>query len=59
MSIERRFDISLIAGMALREKRIQQNYRPIIGVHNSRTAPAPSRSTANSTTTSCSSCPAR
>ena len=33
MSIERRFDISLIAGMALREKQIQQNYRPIIGVH--------------------------
>ena len=35
MSIERRFDISLIAGMALREKQIQQNYRPIIGVHKS------------------------
>ena len=33
MSIERRFDVSLIAGMALREKQIQQNYRPIIGVH--------------------------
>ena len=33
MSIERRFDISLIAAMALREKQIQQNYRPIIGVH--------------------------
>ena len=33
MSIERRFDISLIAEMALREKQIQQNYRPIIGVH--------------------------
>ena len=33
VSIERRFDVSLIAGMALREKQIQQNYRPIIGVH--------------------------
>ena len=33
MSIERRFEVSLIAGMALREKQIQQNYRPIIGVH--------------------------
>ena len=28
-----RFDVSLIAQMALREKQIQQNYRPIIGVH--------------------------
>ena len=33
MSIEERFDIPLIAGMALREKQIQQNYRPIIAVH--------------------------
>ena len=33
MSIERRFDVTLIAEMALREKQIQQNYRPIIGVH--------------------------
>ena len=33
MSIERQFDIPLIAGMALREKQIQQHYRPIIGVH--------------------------
>lgn len=33
MSIEQCFDVSLIAGMALREKQIQQNYRPIIGVH--------------------------
>lgn len=33
MSIESRFDIPLIAGMALREKQIQQNYRPIIAVH--------------------------
>ena len=33
MSIECRFDVPLIAAMALREKQIQQNYRPIIGVH--------------------------
>ena len=33
MSIERDFDVPLIAEMALREKQIQQNYRPIIGVH--------------------------
>lgn len=33
MSIEERFDVPLIAGMALREKQIQQNYRPIIAVH--------------------------
>ena len=33
MSIERRFDVPLVAGMALREKQIQQYYRPIIGVH--------------------------
>jgi len=33
MSIEKNFDVSLIAGMALKEKQIQQNYRPIIGVH--------------------------
>src|SRR5580692_2540739 len=33
MSIEARFDISLIAAMALKEKQIQQNYRPIIAVH--------------------------
>jgi len=33
MSIERNFDVSLIAGMALKEKQIQQNYRPLIGVH--------------------------
>ena len=32
MSFERRFDVSLVADMALREKQIQQNYRPIIGV---------------------------
>ena len=33
MGIEQRFNISLIAALALREKQIQQNYRPIIGVH--------------------------
>jgi putative DNA methylase len=33
MSIESRFDISFVAGLALREKQIQQNYRPIIAVH--------------------------
>ena len=33
MGIEQRFDVPLIAGMALREKQIQQSYRPIIGVH--------------------------
>ena len=33
MSIEQRFDIELIAAMALKEKQIQQNYRPVIAVH--------------------------
>ena len=33
MSIEHGFDVPLIAELALREKQIQQNYRPIIGVH--------------------------
>jgi putative DNA methylase len=31
--IEHRFDIPFIANLALREKQIQQNYRPIIAVH--------------------------
>ncbi len=31
--IERHFDISFVADIALREKQIQQNYRPIIAVH--------------------------
>jgi len=31
--IERAFDISFIAKLALREKQIQQNYRPVIAVH--------------------------
>ncbi len=33
MSIEKNFDIAFIAGLALREKQIQQNYRPLIAVH--------------------------
>lgn len=33
MSIEERFDIPFVAELALKEKQIQQNYRPIIAVH--------------------------
>jgi hypothetical protein len=33
MTIENKFDIPLIAELALKEKQIQQNYRPIIAVH--------------------------
>ncbi len=33
MSIEQHFDVPFVAGLALREKQIQQNYRPIIAVH--------------------------
>jgi putative DNA methylase len=33
MTIEQDFDIAFIASLALREKQIQQNYRPIIAVH--------------------------
>ncbi|CAI2718092.1 DUF1156 domain-containing protein [Nitrospina watsonii] len=33
MSIETKFDIPFVASLALREKQIQQNYRPIIAVH--------------------------
>lgn len=33
MSIESAFDIRLVASLALKEKQIQQNYRPIIAVH--------------------------
>jgi adenine-specific DNA methylase len=33
MAIEKNFDISFVAEQALREKQIQQNYRPIIAVH--------------------------
>jgi len=32
MGIEKRLEISLIGALALREKQIQQNYRPIIAV---------------------------
>src|SRR5262252_3150842 len=31
--IERAFDVPFVADLALREKQIQQNYRPIIAVH--------------------------
>ncbi len=31
--IEKLFDVPFVAAMALREKQIQQNYRPIIAVH--------------------------
>lgn len=31
--IEKDFDISFIADLALREKQVQQNYRPLIAVH--------------------------
>ena len=33
MSIEQNYNIRFIASLALREKQIQQNYRPIIAVH--------------------------
>ena len=33
MSIERHYSIRFVASLALREKQIQQSYRPIIGVH--------------------------
>src|SRR6266571_4067210 len=33
MAIEHNFDIAFVADLALREKQIQQNYRPIIAVH--------------------------
>lgn len=33
MPIEKHFDIPFISALALREKQIQQNYRPIIAVH--------------------------
>lgn len=33
MTIEANFDIPFIASLALKEKQIQQNYRPIIAVH--------------------------
>jgi adenine-specific DNA methylase len=33
MAIEANFDVPFIAAMALKEKQIQQNYRPIIAIH--------------------------
>jgi len=33
MSIEEHFDITFVSALALREKQIQQNYRPIIATH--------------------------
>ena len=33
MSIENNFDVPFIAALSLKEKQIQQNYRPIIAVH--------------------------
>ena len=33
MAIETRFDVSFVAGLAHREKQVQQNYRPIIAIH--------------------------
>lgn len=33
MAIETLFDVPFVAAMALKEKQIQQNYRPIIAVH--------------------------
>ncbi|MBN1425085.1 DUF1156 domain-containing protein [Candidatus Fermentibacteria bacterium] len=33
MSVERNLDIGFVARLALREKQVQQNYRPIIAVH--------------------------
>jgi hypothetical protein len=33
MSIEQTFDVPFVAALALKEKQIQQNYRPIIAVH--------------------------
>ena len=31
--LERRFDAAFVARLALREKQVQQSYRPIIGIH--------------------------
>lgn len=33
MTLEDRFDATFAARLALREKQIQQNYRPVIGIH--------------------------
>src|SRR5215207_3067934 len=33
LSLEEHFDATFTAALAIREKQIQQNYRPIIGIH--------------------------
>ena len=33
LGIEHGFDVPFVAALALKEKQIQQNYRPIIAVH--------------------------
>ncbi len=33
MSIEQKFDAKFATSLALREKQIQQSYRPVIGIH--------------------------
>ena len=33
MSLENDFDASFVTSLALREKQIQQSYRPLIGIH--------------------------
>jgi hypothetical protein len=33
MSVEQHFDVGFIARLTAEEKQIQQNYRPVIGVH--------------------------
>lgn len=33
MTIEKHFDVPFVAALALREKQIQQNYRPIVAIH--------------------------
>ena len=33
MALEGHFDVEFVAGMAFREKQIQQTYRPFIGIH--------------------------
>jgi len=33
MTIEHVFDVLFVAALSLKEKQIQQNYRPIIAVH--------------------------
>jgi hypothetical protein len=45
MSIEKNFDIPFVADMALREKQIQQNYRPIVANVDRSHIGGPTRST--------------